>query len=86
MSLGVRHSMLLVAAIQVASLGADQFNLGITEPESSVMVDLIFVWISCQAREGSGGSSSSESEPEGVESELFRGQSSGGSLMPSARR
>ena len=43
MSLGVRHSMLFVAAIQVASLGADQFSLGITEPLRSAMVDFIFV-------------------------------------------
>ena len=78
--------MLFVAAIQVASLGADQFNLGITEPLSSAMLDFIFVWMSCQAREGSGGSSSSESEPEELESELFWGRSSGGSLIPSAQR
>ena len=86
MSLGVRHSMLFVAAIQVASLGADQFSLGITEPSSSAMVDLIFAWISRQARDGSGGSSSSDSEPEESEIVLFWGRSSGGSLMPSARR
>ena len=71
MSLGVRHSMLLVAAIQVASLGADQFSLGITEPSSSAMVDLIFAWILRHARDGSGGSSSSESEPEESETVLF---------------
>lgn len=65
--------MLFVAAIQVASLGADQVSLGITEPLSSAMVDFIFVWMSCQARDGSGGSSSSESESgsEETESELF---------------
>ena len=73
MSLGVRHSMLFVAAIQVASLGADQFNLGITEPSSSAMVDLIFAWVSRQAREGSDGSSSSDSELEESEFELFTG-------------
>ena len=87
MSLGVRHSMLFVAAIQVASLGADQFSLGITEPFSSAMVDFILVWMSCQVRDGSGGSSSSsESEPHESGFELFGGRSSGGSLMPSARR
>ena len=86
MSLGVRHSMLFVAAIHVASFGADQFNLGITEPLSSAMMYFIFAWMPCQAREGSGGSSSSESEEEESESVLFRGRSSGGSLMPSARR
>lgn len=88
MSLGVRHSMLFVAAIQVASLGADQFSLGITEPLRSAMVDFIFVWMSCQAREGSGGgsSSSSDCEPHESVSELLGGRSSGGSLMPSARR
>lgn len=86
MSLGVRHSMLFVAAIQVASFGADQFNLGITAPSSSAMVDFIFAWMSRQVMEGSGGSSSSESEPEEFEIELFWDGSSGGSLMPSARR
>ena len=86
MSLGVRHSMLFVAAIQVASLGADQFSLGITEPLSSVMVDFTLAWMSCQAREGSGGSSSSKSEPHDSGSELVMGRSSGGNLMPSARR
>lgn len=86
MSFGVRHSILFVAAIQVASLGADQLSLGITEPLSSAMVDLIFAWMSCQARDGSGGSSSSESESEESETELFGGRSSGGSLIPSARR
>ena len=78
--------MLFVAAIQVASLGADQFSLGITEPLSSAMVDFILAWMPCQSREGSGGSSSSESESEESGSEVFKGRSSGGSLIPSARR
>lgn len=42
-SFGERHSMLLVALIQVASLGADQLSLGTTLPPSSSIVLLILV-------------------------------------------
>ena len=59
--------MLLVAFIQVASLGADQFSLGITEPPSSAMVDRILVWISghaCEGSESESESSASESSAE----------------------
>ena len=96
MSFGVRHSILFVAEIQVASLGADQFNLGITDPPSSVIVDLIFWWISSQEREGSENSSSlsEEVEVEEGESSLLSisdkqdssSWSSEGRIIPSARR
>jgi len=33
--------MLLVALIQVASFGADQFSFGTTRPSSSAMVDVM---------------------------------------------
>ena len=52
-SFGVRHSMLLVADIHVASFGADQFSLGTTEPPSSAMVLAIAVCMSGHAYEGS---------------------------------
>lgn len=40
MSFGVRHSMLFVAEIQVASLGADQLSFGTMDPSSSAIVRL----------------------------------------------
>lgn len=102
MSLGVRHSMLFVALIHVASLGADQLSLGTTFPPSSAMVANIASWIPGHSREGSESSSSplsSSDEPVGVElaekmplsvSVEVRGSAgegfSGGRIMPSARR
>lgn len=46
MSFGVRHSMLFVALIHVASFGADQLSLGTTFPPNSAMVENIASWIS----------------------------------------
>ena len=101
MSLAVWHSMLFVAFMKVASLGADQLSLGTTFPPSSAMVALIFWWSSGHWVEGSGlGSmSESESEPTGVEVEekiplsvsveeksMLGSFSSGGRMMPSERR
>ena len=56
--------MLLVAAIHVASLGADQFSFGWTRPPSSAMVAVIVEWMSDQASQGFGSSSSSSSQTE----------------------
>lgn len=63
MSLAVRHCRSLVAAMNVASLGALQFSFGVTLPPSSAIVSLIWLWISLHSVDGSGcSSSSSESE------------------------
>ena len=43
-SLGVRQTIVF-EFIQVASFGADQFNLGTTLPPSSAIVLLIALWI-----------------------------------------
>lgn len=101
MSLGVRHSILFVALIHVASFGADQLSLGTTFPPSSAMVEKIASWISGHSSEGSSSSSSEEEEEEPVGVELAekmplsvsveaRGSMgvgvSGGRIMPSARR
>ena len=97
MSLGVRHSMLLPALIQVASLGADQLSLGKTEPPSEAIVCPICVWMSGHACDGSS-EESSEEEPGESESEenvsleeavsrgAWGGGVSGGRMMPSERR
>lgn len=69
MSFGVAHSMLFFfMLIQVASLGADQFNLGATRPPSEAIVSLISWWRVGKASEGSGSGSSSQSveEEEGL--------------------
>lgn len=94
MSLGVRHSMLFVAAIHVASLGADQFSFGVTLPPSSSMVSLIFWWTSRNWIEGSrrasssSESSSAENIPLSVSVRLacWSESLSGGRTMPSSRR
>ena len=56
--------MLFVAAIHVASLGADQLSFGYTDPFNSAIVSLIFLCMSIHAKDGSG-SSFSESESTG---------------------
>lgn len=85
MSLGVRHCMSFVAAIQVASLGALQFNFGVTLPSNSAIVDLIWEWMSSQSFEGSDSSSTSESsENSSRSSSSVGGVSSGGRTIPSA--
>lgn len=96
MSFGVRHSMLLVAEIHVASLGADQLSFGTTFPPSSAMIDFTFRWISSQASDGSICSSSSESYavddeadekiPLSVSVREGSSLSSEGRTMPSERR
>ena len=95
MSFGVRHSMLLVADIHVASFGADQLSLGTTEPPSSAMVAFTSWWTSSHCNAGSD-SSVSESASEGVEHDENmplsvsiserNAVSSVGRIMPSARR
>ena len=62
MSFALVHSVLLVAAIHVASLGADQFSFGWMRPPSSAIVVVIVEWMSDHSSEGSGSSSSSELE------------------------
>lgn len=84
MSFGVRHCMSFVAAIQVASLGALQFNFGVTLPSNSAIVDLIWEWISSQSFEGSDSSSTSESSENSRSSSSVGGVSSGGRTIPSA--
>ena len=99
MSLAVRQSMLLVALIQHASFGADQLSLGITEPPRVAIASLIWVCVAAQAWEGSGsGGSDSADEWEETDVGGVRGgelaeegcqsssSSSGGRMMPSARR
>ena len=85
MSFGERHWVSFVAAMKVASLGALQFNLGVTMPPNSLMVFLIWVWISCHSVDGSG-SSSPESENVSRLSSSAGATASGGRTMPSARR
>lgn len=63
-SLALQYSILFVALIHVASLGADQLSLGTTLPPSSAMVDFNFWWISGHRVEGSVSGSESESESE----------------------
>lgn len=101
MSLALWHSMLFVAFMNVASLGADQLSFGTTLPPSSVMVDFIFWWSSGHCAEGSlsGSESESASEAVGVEVEekmplsvsveeksMLGSSSSGGTMIPSERR
>ena len=85
--------MSFVAAIQVASLGADQLSLGYTEPPSCAIVDLTWEWISGQKDDGSGSSSweeASEAFDDGREktplSVSLTGDVSEGRIMPSERR
>ena len=96
-SLALRHSILFVAFIHVASLGADQFIFGNTEPPSSCMVEVTWAWSSGHAAEGSE-EVSSESESEALEEEeegggvrgsgreTGRDRGEGGRIMPSERR
>ena len=77
--------MSFVAAMNVASLGALQFNFGVTMPPNSEIVFLIWVWISCHSVDGSG-SSSPESENVSRLSSSVGAAASGGSTMPSERR
>lgn len=87
--------MLLVADIHVASFGADQFNLGTTEPCSSAIVLVMEAWTPGHASDGSG-LSSSASVSESLEdvkiplSSSISLQDEGrfelGRTMPSARR
>ena len=93
MSFGVRHSMLFVAAIQVASFGALQLSVGATLPPSSAMVRSMASWVSRQLALGSGlssPSSSALSAPENIPLSLSDQEglspSSGGRTMPSERR
>ena len=66
MSLGVRHSIVLVAEIHVASLGADQFSFGHMEPPRLAIVLLIWV---CRVGQFDEGSGDSDSDSESVEVE-----------------
>src|SRR2546421_8322142 len=85
--------MLFVAFIQVASFGADQFSFGATLPPNSLIVSLMVLWISRKSSAGSGSSSSDAKESlektplsESSMVVLFGRGSSGGMIMPSARR
>lgn len=86
MSLAVRHCVSLVADIHVASLGALQFSFGVTLPPYSVIVDLIWLWISGHSTDGSGSSSAPSSENVSRLSSSVGGAASGGRTIPSARR
>ena len=50
---GLLHSILFVAEIQVASLGADQLSFGYTDPPSKVIVEAMAEWMSGHSEEGS---------------------------------
>ena len=79
----------------MASLGADQFNLGTTEPPSSIIVDFILWWMSCQSKKVSASSKSESVSEEASDIPLSSSRSvlaeegegeEGGRTMPSAPR
>ena len=90
-SSGVLHSMLFVAAIHVASFGADQFSFGTIDPPSSAIVEAILAWMSGHSEDGSELELEEEVEeaeektPLSVEREGDK-RGEGGRMMPSARR
>lgn len=89
MSFGVRQSMLLVAFIHVASLGADQLSLGTTRPPRS---EIVLLTASCTSRHVAATSSSSSVSSPAKKTPLSSdhatscSSSSEGRMMPSARR